>query len=108
MAALAQQRCLLHPDREAVSRCPSCRNDYCRECVTEYEGRIICASCLKNFAREAAHTAPPRSWGLTLPLLAFAGLVTAFFVFYALGQLLLLFPDTTRLGLTLFSPGLEV
>ncbi len=45
---LARQRCLLHPLREAAARCPSCRQFFCRECVTEHESRFVCAACLRK------------------------------------------------------------
>jgi hypothetical protein len=33
-----------------VARCPECRRFYCRECVTEHDDRLLCASCLKKAA----------------------------------------------------------
>ncbi len=50
--ALSRQRCVLHVQREAAARCPACSRFYCRECVTEHEGRFLCATCLR--ARSAA------------------------------------------------------
>ncbi|WFB36770.1 rhomboid family protein [Kiritimatiellota bacterium B12222] len=44
---LTRIRCLNHGDREAVARCPGCHSYFCRECVIEHEGRMICASCLQ-------------------------------------------------------------
>ena len=43
---LHRQRCVRHADREAAARCPACGRFFCRECVTEHDGRILCASCL--------------------------------------------------------------
>lgn len=45
---LAHQRCVHHPAREAAARCPACRRHFCRECVTEHEGRYLCATCLQR------------------------------------------------------------
>ena len=45
MSSLVQQ-CAHHPARPASARCPSCRQSFCRECVVEHDGRIICADCL--------------------------------------------------------------
>ena len=45
--ALTRQRCWNHPAREAAARCPSCARFYCRECVTEHAGRMVCAACLR-------------------------------------------------------------
>ncbi len=44
---LHRQRCVRHPDREAAARCPACGRFFCRECVTEHEGRLLCAACLR-------------------------------------------------------------
>lgn len=49
---LARQRCLLHPLREAVARCPECTQFHCRECVTEHDGRVLCTSCLRKQAEK--------------------------------------------------------
>ena len=49
-SALTHQRCFHHSHREAVARCPECRQFYCRECVTEHDYRVICATCLKKIA----------------------------------------------------------
>jgi hypothetical protein len=45
---LIKQRCFNHAHREAVAVCPECRRYFCRECITEHDDRIICASCLKK------------------------------------------------------------
>src|SRR6266568_1167600 len=91
MQNLTYQRCFNHATREAVARCPSCGQTFCRECITEHEGRVICAACLRKLAR--------------VPLLqrrGFAGvihcgqallsLVVAWFFFYAIGEILLTLP----------------
>jgi hypothetical protein len=43
-----QQRCWNHEAREAACRCPACGRSYCRECVSEHEGRLLCAACLSG------------------------------------------------------------
>jgi len=48
MAPALTQRCLHHPTREAVARCPECEHFFCRECITEHEDRVICSSCLRK------------------------------------------------------------
>jgi len=61
MSTLAARRCVQHGSREAVARCPVCRQDFCRECVVEHAGQILCAMCL---AKETAQSAPTRiPWG---------------------------------------------
>ena len=46
MADLVLKRCFNHRRREAVARCPNCARFYCRECITEHDGRMLCATCL--------------------------------------------------------------
>jgi len=51
--ALAKSVCVIHHERPATARCPSCRRFYCGECVTEHSGRLVCASCLGITVAEA-------------------------------------------------------
>jgi hypothetical protein len=91
MEALHLQRCLNHLDREAVARCPSCRRFFCRECVTEHEGRILCAGCLRTTARR--------------PVVEVAGgLLVAWIAFYSLGRVLAAMPDRFHQGTIWRSP----
>jgi len=53
-SSLVQIRCLTHPDREAVARCFRCSEHFCRECIGEYDGRMVCSTCLKRDAAKAA------------------------------------------------------
>jgi hypothetical protein len=91
MTLLAHQRCLNHAGREAAARCPDCRRYFCRECVTEHEGRVLCASCLTQLSASRGR----RGRGL-LPLLRAAqfaaGLFVLWFAFYLLGKGLLAVP----------------
>src|SRR4051812_9045909 len=48
MSTLALQRCLHHAEREAVARCPECTQFFCRECVVEHDGRVLCSACRKK------------------------------------------------------------
>lgn len=95
MAALAARKCLNHSEREAVARCPRCRSHFCRECVSEHGGRILCAPCL---AAESA-TVPPagasRAW---VPFAAAFGLGLAWLFFLGLGKILLAVPASVHDG----------
>jgi hypothetical protein len=94
MTSLLSRRCLHHPDREAVARCPECGRFFCRECITEHEDRIICASCLTALTDRAAK--PERSSrlpSLFRILRAGSGLFVAWLFFYMLGHYLLTFPS---------------
>ena len=88
---LAARRCLVHPDREAAARCPSCRQYYCRECVVEHDTRFLCAPCLQR-AIEAAGI--PRSAGLDwlCPLRLLLGFAAAYVSLYVIERILLLIP----------------
>jgi hypothetical protein len=52
--SLRHARCLFHPLREAAARCPHCGGTYCRECVTDEEGKLACPPCLRRMARPPA------------------------------------------------------
>lgn len=92
MQNLAQQRCFNHAEREAVARCPECGRFFCRECVTEHDGRALCAACLKKLVR-----VPLLKRRGVMQFLHFAqgvaGVVLAWFCFYLLGERLLSLPD---------------
>ena len=86
------QHCLNHELREAVARCPECRQFYCRECITEHDDRILCAACLKKRLAPAAPAG--RSLALVTHTAGLAlGLVTGWLVFYWLGRILLSIPN---------------
>jgi hypothetical protein len=97
MGSINLQRCFNHVSREAVARCLACSHFFCRECISEHEDRAICASCLKMEADQAA--APSRHylwlWRVTQALV---GVVTVWFFFYLLGQVLLSIPSSFHEG----------
>jgi hypothetical protein len=88
---LLDQRCFHHDDREAVAQCPSCKHFYCRECVTEHAGRMICVTCVHALTRDADKTAHGTKafWTAT----AIAGMLLAWVVFYYLGLTLARIPS---------------
>jgi hypothetical protein len=98
VANLAGARCVRHPTRQAAARCPGCRRDYCRECVTEHGGRLLCQSCLEVAARRGTET--DGKPGLLRRTARFLGGVSslgaavfaAWLAFYCLGRVLLLLP----------------
>lgn len=98
MSDLAHQRCFHHPRREAVARCPECGRFYCRECVTEHEGRVLCAACLAVGAE--AHGAVGKSW-LAAPagfLVCLVGGLLLWGFFYGLGRVVLSIPAPFHQG----------
>ena len=88
MTAIAQKRCLNHETREAVCRCPECRNFFCRECVVPFESRLLCAPCL---AQHAGTSGPEATKSFTSGWFALATttFLLAWLLFYLAGWLIL-------------------
>jgi len=97
MPSLTHQRCFNHFQREAVARCVECRQFFCRECVTEHDDRILCASCLKKLLQPALTS---RRWFVGILRLAqgLAGVLLLWLVFYLLGVTLLDIPTSFHEG----------
>lgn len=95
MPSLLHQRCFNHALREAVARCPSCARFYCRECITEHEGRVLCAVCLK--ASGQARSAAGVAW-ISGILQVVAGLLVAWLFFFWFGLALLSIPSSFHDG----------
>ncbi len=94
---LERQRCAHHADREAVARCPQCERFFCRECIAEHEGRVLCALCLSvSHDRQGGRRTYVHR---LLPPLQFAlGLIVLWGCFYYLGQTLMVLPDQFHEG----------
>src|SRR5687767_15848958 len=90
--AVARQRCLNHPAREAVARCMVCTRYYCRECVVESDDRLVCATCLAASRKTKSQTGQ-RSVTFQLPIVAAAGFILVWAVFYVIGLALLMIPS---------------
>ncbi len=90
-AAIVDRRCSNHPSREAAVRCPECARFYCRECVVEHHGRMICTTCVtRDEAAQPAGRFPAIRWSL----FAIGGFLLAWMIFYYLGVLLARIPST--------------
>lgn len=91
--SLAEQRCFNHAQREAVARCPECGNFFCRECITEYEDRVLCATCLAHAAERSERRA--RRWTrIVCAARCMAGVILLWCIFYLLGLGLLTIPTS--------------
>jgi len=86
---VVQQHCWNHVVRGAVCQCPVCRRPFCRECVSEHDSRLLCATCIKA-AVSSANKAPTRraAW-LVLPAMALASTLLVWAIFFSLGQLIM-------------------
>lgn len=102
MRSLSHQRCFNHSVREAVARCPECKQFYCRECVTEHDDRVICAACLKKLAR-TPFLQRGGLVGVIRGLQTLFGLAIAILFFYLIGQSLLSIPASFHDG-TIWKP----
>jgi hypothetical protein len=85
---LARQRCFNHEAREAAARCLRCRRFFCRECVTEHEGRLTCGACLRELAKPRTHRREILSQVGKGALVAL-GLLVGVVCFYIVGSWLL-------------------
>jgi len=81
---ISSARCLNHEERLAAARCLACGNSFCRECVTEHDGRLICAACLRK-RRPAASARVNWQRHLAVPVMAIAALSGSWLLFYATG-----------------------
>jgi hypothetical protein len=84
--SLVQQRCFTHPGREAAARCPECGHGFCRECVTEHQGRVLCRACLETLAGETKRKGGGLGRSLLDLALAGVGLLGVYFAFKILGH----------------------
>lgn len=91
MIALASRRCHLHRGREAAARCPPCGRFFCRECVTEHDGRLLCAACLERAGEDGGARRGPMETILAAGELAL-GTFLIWALFYRLGRLLMTIP----------------
>ena len=103
MATLIAHRCLHHPVREAVARCPECAQFFCRECITEHEDRVVCSSCLRRLAVRpvAKRRGFAPLWRLSAAAL---GIVVAWLFFFVVGRILVSIPSSFHEG-EIFGPG---
>ena len=96
MRTLREQRCRNHDDREASARCPACGGFFCRECVTEHEGRILCSACLARTTRPDA--TPTRRFRPGPWLAGIGGFGMLWLAIHMAGRLLLTIPAEVHEG----------
>ena len=91
MQDLTHQRCINHMSREAVARCPECRRFFCRECITEHEDKVLCASCLRKQLKPGLKGLRPSQWIYRLGHFT-VGIMLLYVLFYYIAQILLTLP----------------
>jgi len=97
MKDLARRRCYNHAFREAAALCSECKRAFCRECVTEHDDRMFCASCLEQLLKPRAsrrfHLSDILALGQSL-----LGFFIAWLAFYYLAHILLSLPSSFHEG----------
>lgn len=92
LPAVRARRCVRHPAREAAAQCRECGGPFCRECVSEHEGRLVCAPCLARLLKPT-ETAKRRGFGGVMRAAKLAaGVLVLWLCFYWLGSLLTKIP----------------
>lgn len=86
MTSVASRRCFHHPQREAAAMCRECRRTFCRECVIDSGGELICASCLRVRVKPKVE-GRTRFRALAGVLQVGAALVASWFFFYMTGRI---------------------
>lgn len=96
--SLVAQRCFTHQSRGASGRCPGCIRFYCRECLTEHEGRVLCTRCLHALNRPALlPKIGAGGWSMRL-VGAVLGLFAGYLFFLLIGRLFLFLPPSFHDG----------
>lgn len=93
MHDLAHKRCRNHAQREAAGRCPECERFFCRECLTEHQGRVLCASCLAGGDADSTRSRVPLA-ALARTVQLVVALMVLWIFFTSFGRAILLVPDT--------------
>ena len=97
MSDIASRRCFNHPEREAAVMCPECKKDFCRECVTEHDDRMLCARCLQKLLKKPFIKRFRLRYLLRIGQ-CLMGFLIAWLVFYYLGEMLLSIPTSFHEG----------
>jgi hypothetical protein len=102
---LHARRCERHSSREAAARCPGCAGFFCRECVVEHRGKLLCAPCI-NRATAATEKREHRRASLRRTASSALAAGILWLTFYSLGAALLKFPPEFHDG-TIWKQKLE-
>ena len=96
---ISESTCLIHSTRPATARCPECRRFYCEECVTEHDGRLTCAGCLRGEKNITGESNQHRPLAVVFSILQFGvGLLMIWMFFYFTARFLMLIPASFHDG----------
>jgi hypothetical protein len=97
---LRARRCARHSGREAVGCCLQCNGFFCRECLVEHSGRLVCATCLASLAAAGRkETKRVRNWSRFYDVVGLGvAILVAIACFHLLGTLLLKIPTEVHEG----------
>jgi len=96
--SIAAQRCFAHNERGASGRCPACIRFYCRECLTEHEGRVLCTRCLQALTKPGDVKSFSILRGITRGVAGLLGVAFAGAFFYLVGLLMARLPASFHDG----------
>ncbi len=97
IATVTRQKCFNHTSREAAAKCLECGRHFCRECVTEHDERVICASCLAKLSAGKGKLVA-RMLNIVTVFQFITGFVVIWFAIFYLGQTLLKIPSEFHEG----------
>jgi len=97
MPDIVYQVCCNHPQRMAAARCLECGRFFCKECITEHSGRVLCTTCLSK-AVAAGSKKRPRFTLLLQTVQWVLGVWLLWVFFYIFAQMLLRIPASFHEG----------
>lgn len=100
MSSFAARKCVRHTEREAAARCPSCGGDFCRECIVEHDGRVLCANCLAKLVTPPGAAQIPAAWKRKSgdAVVTAACVLLLWIAFYGFGQFVKALPPDLHEG----------
>ena len=94
--SFSNRRCFNHAEREAVARCPECKKEFCRECITEHKGRMLCTNCLKKCLAEKSSKRSLLRVAVIFSLML-AGFLITYGFFYEIASILSEIPSSSKI-----------
>jgi hypothetical protein len=86
---VVRQQCFNHPARGAACRCPACSRPFCRECVSEHDSRLLCATCLATSVSSPDRWRARRIAPFVVSLLGLASTLLVWALFFSFGRIIM-------------------